>query len=45
MLNQIGKDMVWLMDVLSRENYQLEDVFYGFYQKKKLFLIRKEAIK
>ena len=32
-LNQIGKDMVWLMDVLSRENYQLEDVFYGFYQK------------
>lgn len=44
-LNQIGKDMVWLMDVLSRENYQLEDVFYGFYQKKKLFLIRKEAIK
>lgn len=44
-LYQIGKDMVWLMDTLNRENYQLEDVFYGFYQKKKLFLIRKEAIK
>ena len=44
-LNQIGKDMVWLMDVLSREHYRLEDVFYGFYQKNKMFLIRKEAIK
>ncbi len=44
-LFQIGKDMPWLMEALSRENYQLEDVFYGFYQKKKLFLIRKEAIK
>ena len=44
-LFQIGKDMPWLVEALSRENYQLEDVFYGFYQKKKLFLIRKEAIK
>ena len=44
-LYQIGKDMTWLMDALRRENYQLNDVFYGFYQKKKLFLIRKEAIK
>ena len=37
-LYQIGKDMPWLLEMLSRENYQLEDVFYGFYQKKKLFL-------
>ena len=44
-LYQIGKDMPWLLEMLSRENYQLEDVFYGVYQKKKLFLIRKEAIK
>ena len=44
-LYQIGKDMTWLMDALRCENYQLDDVFYGFYQKKKLFLIRKEAIK
>lgn len=44
-LYQIGKDMPWLLEMLSRENYQLEDVFYGFYQKKKLFLIQKEAIK
>lgn len=43
-LYQIGKDNSWLMDTLRRENYQLEDVFYAFYQKKKLFLIRKETI-
>ena len=44
-LYQIGKDPVWLTNALKRENYQLEDVFYGFYQKNRLFLIRKEAIK
>ena len=44
-LYQIGKDMVWLEESLRNENYQLQDVFYAFYQKKKLFLIRKEAIK
>ena len=44
-LYQIGKDPVWLANVLRREDYQLEDVFYGFYQKNRLFLIRKEAIK
>lgn len=44
-LYQIGKDSVWLEKVLLKENYQLDDVFYGFYQKNRLFLIRKEAIK
>lgn len=44
-LRQIGKDKVWLLEALRKENYQLEDVFYGFYQKKKLFLIRKETVK
>jgi uncharacterized membrane protein YcaP (DUF421 family) len=44
-LYQIGKDPVWLANALRREDYQLEDVFYGFYQKNRLFLIRKEAIK
>ena len=44
-LYQIGKDTTWLNKVLCQENYQLEDVFYGFYQKNRLFLIRKEAIK
>ena len=44
-LYQIGKDSVWLEKALLKENYQLDDVFYGFYQKNRLFLIRKEAIK
>lgn len=44
-LMQIGKSKSWLQDALKMESYRLEDVFYGFYQKKKLFLIRKEAIK
>ena len=38
-LYQIGKDPVWLANSLRREDYQLEDVFYGFYQKNRLFLI------
>ncbi len=44
-LYQIGKDTTWLNKALRQENYQLEDVFYGFYQKNRLFLICKEAIK
>ena len=44
-LFQIGKDSMWLMEALNKEGYLLEDVFYGFYQKKRLFLIRKEAVK
>lgn len=44
-LYQIGKNSTWLYKALQNENYQLEDVFYGFYQKNKLFLIKKEALK
>ncbi len=44
-LFQIGKDEEWLYKMLGKENYRLEDVFYGFYQKNKLFLIRKSTIK
>lgn len=44
-LFQIGKDEEWLYNMLGKENYRLEDVFYGFYQKNKLFLIRKSTIK
>ena len=44
-LIQIGKDREWLDKNLKFEGYDIEDVFYGFYQKKRLFLIRKETIK
>lgn len=39
-LNQIGKTEEWLDNSLKRENINLEEVFYAFYRKKKLFLIR-----
>ena len=44
-LIQIQKDRKWLDQTLQEEGYELDDIFYGFYQRKKLFLIRKENIK
>lgn len=44
-LVQINKDQKWLNKKLEEENYRLEDIFYGFYQKNRLFLIKKESIK
>jgi len=38
-LRQIEKEENWLLDMLDKENVQLEDVFYAFYRNKKLFLI------
>lgn len=44
-LIQIKKDEAWLKEKLKEENYDLEEIFYGFYQKNKLFLIKREDIK
>lgn len=44
-LLQIKKNRSWLDAKLKEENYELEDIFYGFYQKNKLFLIKNENIK
>lgn len=44
-LIQIGKNKSWLDKKLLDEEYEVEDIFYGFYQKKKLFLIKRENIK
>lgn len=43
-LIQIGKDKKWLDKSLDEQGYKIDDIFYGFYQKKRLFLIRKEMI-
>lgn len=43
-LIQIKKDKDWLDKMLKEEGYSLDEIFYGFYQKKKLFLIKKENI-
>ncbi len=44
-LVQIKKDQKWLREKLKEDGYNLSDIFYGFYQKNKLFLIKKENIK
>lgn len=44
-LIQIRKDINWLNRKLDEENFKLEDIFYGFYQKNRLFLIKRENIK
>lgn len=43
-LVQIGKTRKWLDKALEIEGYSLDDIFYGFYQKNRLFLIKKEII-
>ena len=43
-LVQIGKTRRWLDKSLNTEGYSLDDIFYGFYQKNRLFLIKKEII-
>lgn len=44
-LKQMKKDTVWLNKLLKKENAKLEDVFYAFYRKNSLYLIRNQNIK
>ncbi len=44
-LKELNKDKKWLLDLLKKENANLKDVFYGFYRKNSLYLIKKENIK
>lgn len=43
-LNYIKKDKFWLEEELAKRNLELNDVFYAFYRKKKIFLIRKSEL-
>ena len=43
-LNYLKKDKYWLENELAKKNLELEDVFYAFYRKKKIFLIRKSEL-
>ncbi len=40
-LEYIHKSEYWLQKELSRKNLNVSDVFYAFYKKKKIYLIRK----
>lgn len=44
-LKQMKKDTAWLNKLLKKENAKLEDVFYAFYRKNSLYLIRNQNIK
>lgn len=44
-LLQIKKDKAWLEKKLEEKNFMIEDIFYGFYKNKELFLIKRENVK
>ena len=44
-LKYINKNMTWLENALSNKNLSFEDIFYCFYKKKKLFIIKKTDVK
>ena len=39
-LKQIGKNKEWITNMLIEDNVELENVFYAFYRKNKLYIIR-----
>lgn len=43
-LEQIGKDNIWLDKTLTNEQVNLNDIFYGFYRNKKLYIIRRSDL-
>ena len=43
-LQYLKRDKYWLERELAKKNLELKDVFYAFYRKKKIFLIRKSEL-
>ena len=43
-LRQLGKNKEWLLKQLQKETISLENVFYGFYRNKQLFVIQKKDL-
>ena len=41
-LVQLEKDNDWLMRMIEKEGYSLNDVYYAFYRNKELFLIKNQ---
>lgn len=42
---QIKKDKFWLYKILDEKKIELDDVFYGFYKNKNIFIIRNDDLK
>ena len=43
-LNFIKKDKHWLEEELGKKHLKIEDVFYAFHKKSKIFLIKKSNL-
>lgn len=43
-LNTIKKTKTWLINMLKKKNLKSDDVFYAFYKKKRIFIIKKVNI-
>lgn len=39
-LHQVQKNKEWVIDTLEKENVSLDDVFYGFFKNKKIYIIK-----
>ena len=44
-LKYINKTMTWLEYTLNSKNLKIEDIFYCFYKKKKLYIIKRNEVK
>lgn len=44
-LNYINKDEKWLLDLLSKDNLNVSEIFYCFYKNNKAYIIKKEDAK
>lgn len=44
-LNYINKDEIWLLDLLSKDNLSVSEIFYCFYKNNKAYIIKKEDVK
>lgn len=43
-LPELKKDKQWILNMLKKQNVDLENVFYAFYTQNKLFVIKKEEL-
>ena len=44
-LKHIKKSEEWLRDELANKNLTVKDIFYAFYKKNKIFIIKKTDVK
>ncbi len=43
-LKEIKKDKLWIYKLLEKQNLSLEDIFYAFYKKDKIYIIKKSDL-